>query len=476
MQFTSGTFLIYLPAVILIGWMIPCKIRYVWLLVASILFYACGGVRFLVVLALSILVTYAMGLLIERDRSHRRVYLVIGVLLNIMLIVVLKYLGLVGITLPSGWVAPLGISFYTLQAISYVSDVYHERIPAEHNLILYALYVSFFPNVVSGPIERAGNMIPQFRNLPRTLSWDAFRDALYMMVWGYFLKLVLADRLGSIVNSVYSIPGGYHGLVVILAIVAYSFQIYCDFAGYSAIAIGCARLLGVDIMENFHAPYLSGSIREFWRRWHISLSSWLRDYVYIPLGGNRKGMIRKYGNLLVTFAVSGIWHGVGRQFLVWGLLHGTFQVMGALLRPVRDCLVTLTGTERSSFSHRLLKILVTFTLVSINWVFFRAEYVGHAIDILVSTVDKGLQPWRLFDGTLLELGLDTPGWVLLVVSLGILVIADVLTYRGVQLRIWLMRQGLWLRWGILLMAIVVIAVCGTWGPEYNAASFIYSQF
>lgn len=475
MQFTSGTFLIFLPLVVLVSWAVPARMRPVWLLVASAIFYANGGVVFLLVLFLSIIVTYVMGRCIERDRQHGKVYLIVGALVNVALIAGFKYLGLLGIAMPEGWVVPLGISFYTLQAISYVSDVYHERIPAEHNFILYALYVSFFPNVVSGPIERAGNLIPQFKALQRP-SWDACRDAFYMMIWGYFLKLVMADRLGTIVNTVYAVPDGGHGVIVILAIIAYTFQIYCDFAGYSALAIGTARLVGVNLMENFHAPYMSGSIREFWRRWHISLSSWLRDYVYIPLGGNRKGVVRKYVNLLITFAVSGIWHGVGLQFLVWGLLHGIYQVIGTLLQPLRDKWVAITGTNREAASHRALKILVTFTLVSINWVFFRAQSVGDALLILKSTYSRGLQLWRLTDKSLLGLGLDQLNLVLLVIALAILIGADIATYRGVQLRSWLMAQGLWLRWTILIGAIVIIAVCGTWGPDYNAASFIYSQF
>lgn len=446
-----------------------------WLLVSSVLFYACGGVSFLTVLFLSILSTYVLGRLMERDRQHGKVYLAIGAILNIGLIAGFKYLGLLGVNLPENWIVPLGISFYTLQAISYVSDVYHGRIQAEHNVILYALYVSFFPNVVSGPIERAGHMIPQFRDQIGRPSFDECRDAFYMMVWGYFLKLVMADRLGTIVTSAYSIPGRY-GIVLILAIFAYSFQIYCDFAGYSAIAIGCARLMGIEVMENFHAPYLSGSIREFWRRWHISLSGWLRDYVYIPLGGNRKGQARKYINLLLTFAVSGVWHGVGLQFLVWGLLHGIYQVIGTLLQPLRDKWVAITGTDRASFSHRLLKILVTFTLVSINWVFFRCESVAYACNVLSRTVSKGLMPWHLTDGSLLDLGLDLPNLILLIVSLAVLIGADIAAYQGVQLRQMLMQQGLWLRWLILLTAIIVIVVCGTWGPGYDAASFIYSQF
>lgn len=475
MQFTSATFLIFLPVTILIYWLLPYRLRTVWLLAASLLFYANGGVSFLAILALSICSTYILGRLAERDPSHGRLYLAIGAAINVALIAGFKYLGLLGIMLPEDWIVPLGISFYTLQAIGYLSDVYHGRIQAERNIIHYALYVSYFPNVVSGPIERAGNMIPQFRALPRHLTFDQFRDALYMMVWGYFLKLVIADRLGTIVSSAYAIPGSY-GIVLILAIFAYSFQIYCDFAGYSAIAIGCARMMGIHLMDNFKAPYMSGSIREFWKRWHISLSSWLRDYVYIPLGGNRKGQIRKYMNILLTFAVSGIWHGVGLQFLIWGLLHGIDQVIGALLGPLRDRWVALTGTDRTALSHRILKILATFTLVSINWVFFSCESVWYALNVLSRTVCYGLRPWHLTDGSLLDLGLDLPNMILLAVSLAILIAADIATYHGIQLRQLLMHQGLWLRWLILLTAIIVIIVCGTWGPGYDAASFIYSQF
>ncbi len=496
MQFTSGLFFIFLPLAALVSWLIPRKVRYIWLLLVSLCFYALAGPTFLLVLAFTIGSTYYAGILVEKRREQLAAEqasentgaqesnptgdsvskFIIGhcIVMNVAIIAVFKYLGMFGFVLPDNWIVPLGISFYILEAISYMIDVYRGKIQAERNVLYYALFVAFFPTIVSGPIERAGNMLPQFKNPPK-FEFSAFRDGLLMMLWGYFCKLVLADRIGIVVDHIYGNLDSYRGTVVVLAVILYTFQIYCDFAGYSSIAIGAAKVLGFKVMDNFKSPYMSGTITEFWRRWHISLSSWFRDYLYIPLGGNRKGTLRKYLNVLIVFAVSGLWHGADWSFMVWGLLHGVYQVIGFVLQPVRDGWCRLTGTDRSAASHKILKTIVTFCLAAFAWIFFRAKDLAQSIEI-IRRMFLGVQPWNLTDGTLVKLGLDTQNVVLLALGLAVLVAFDAATYHGVNLREWIVKQGLWLRWSVYIGAVVLILVCGIWGPAYDATSFIYSQF
>ncbi len=442
--------------------------------------------------------------------------LVLCIAANLGILFFCKYWGMFFPGIFEQRLLPVGISFYTLQALGYVIDRYREgreacagksaemrkRSVAESagarseagtgvcaaaksgkwekwgenrgpGFLQYALFVSFFPEILSGPIERGKNMLPQYEN-PCGFSWDNLRNGVLIMTWGYFLKMVLADRIAIVVNTVYADPESWKGTLVVLAVLLYSIQIYCDFAGYSAIAIGSARVLGFRVMQNFTAPYLASSVAEFWRHWHISLSTWFRDYLYIPLGGNRKGMLRKYVNILIVFAVSGLWHGAGFTFLFWGFLHGIYQVAGYLLKPVRNALVRFFKIDRRSFSHRVLQTGATFLLVSFAWIFFRAESFGQAAQIIRCM--KGVTLWRLGDGSLLKLGLDTMNWVLLAAGLVFLFVRDRCVRRGISLRVQIERQGIWLRWILYIGAVLLILVCGIWGPGYDASTFIYSQF
>ncbi len=266
---------------------------------------------------------------------------------------------------------PLGLSFFTFQSVSYIADVYTKKIEAEKNPLTVALFVSFFPVISSGSIQRAGNLIPQLKTT-HTFDYDNATDGMKFFAWGMFKKLCIADRIAVYVNFVYGNISDSHGLALLLATALYSFQIYCDFSGYSDMAIGCAKFFGFDVGKNFDHPYLSKSVGEFWRRWHISLSSWLRDYVYIPLGGSRVALPRIYLNLIVTFLVSGIWHGSSWNFVIWGLLHGAYQCAGRALKPL------LEKAKIPSF----VKIAVTFCLVTFAWIFFRASSLGEAFTVI----------------------------------------------------------------------------------------------
>ncbi len=467
MQLISFSFLLFLPVAAVLYYIIPRKFGYIWLFLVSLCFYVSLDITGLPVLAFTAVSTYFAGILLDkRGKGQGRIILAVVIGANLLILALSKYTAL-------NLFGAVGISFFMFMAISYCVDVYRGDIKAEKNLIMYTLFVSFFPNVTSGPIERAGNMLPQFRE-PKTFDYDRMRDGLLQMLWGYFMKLVIADRCAVMVETIYSDPHEFAGTATLIASILYTFEIYCDFGGYSNIAIGCARILGIDLMKNFDAPYLSGSIAEFWRRWHISLSSWFRDYVYIPLGGNRKGTIRKYINVLIVFLLSGIWHGAGLSFAVWGLLHGLYQVIGFCLKPVRDKLCKMFKINRDGFSHRLIKVAITFVLVDIAWIFFRVTDFQAAL-YMVSHLFE-FTPWVLADGSLYALGLDRPNVLLLFVSIGVLIASDIASAGGICIREKILSQELWLRWIICIAAVVFVVTCGIWGPGYDETGFIYAQF
>jgi D-alanyl-lipoteichoic acid acyltransferase DltB (MBOAT superfamily) len=278
-------------------------------------------------------------------------------------------------------VLPVGISFYTFQTLSYTIDVYQRRIQPEKHLGIFSLFVSFFPQLVAGPIERPSNLLPQLKN-KHTFDFDGFKYGLTYILWGLFKKVVIADRVAIIVNPIYNDVSSFGAPALLAATILFAFQIFCDFSGYSDIAIGSARLLGIDLMKNFDRPYFSKSISEFWRRWHISLSTWFRDYVYIPLGGSRVIKWRWYYNLFVTFLVSGLWHGAAWTFVIWGGLHGLYMVVGAITKKRRDALKAWFGIIGGSPVDTLISIFVTFSLVSFAWIFFRANDLGDAVEVI----------------------------------------------------------------------------------------------
>ena len=498
MLFNSLQFLIFLPIVVAVYYLIPRPAKHLWLLAASYYFYMCWNAAYALLMLLSTAVTYLCGLGLDalgrrelpalKKLRLRRTVLWASLLINLAILFFFKYFNFaidslntllihVGFQLnrPSFDVLlPVGISFYTFQALGYTIDVYRGDIYAEKNFFRYALFVSFFPQLVAGPIERSKNLLKQLA-VPKKCSYDNLREGLLLMLWGFFLKIVVADRLALFVDTVYGQDyQNFGGVIVIIATVFFAIQIYCDFGGYSSIAMGAAKMLGIDLMENFNTPYLSMSTAEFWRRWHISLSTWFRDYVYIPLGGNRKGKVRKYLNLIITFGASGLWHGANWTFVVWGLLNGLYQIIGSLLMPLRRGFIRIFGLNENSEGHRVLRMLFTFSLITVSWVFFRASSISMALDMLRSCIY--LNPWMLIDGSLYNLGLDRPNFVLVLFSLGLLLFADVMKYRGHCIRKVILAQDGWCRALIVSCSISFILLFGIWGPAYDAASFIYFQF
>lgn len=497
MIFNSIDFLIFFPITLLIYFILPAKIKQFWLLVASYYFYMCWNAKYALLLLFSTLITYLSGILLEKAKhlslpeerrtACKKLVVALSFVLNLSVLFYFKYINfafsaLAGLfhrihiefTAPAfDIVLPVGISFYTFQALSYTMDVYRDEIYAEKNFPRYALFVSFFPQLVAGPIERSKNLLKQL-DRPGTFRFERARDGFLLMLWGYFLKIVLADRLAVFVDTVYADYQTYAGWYLVIATMFFAVQIYCDFYGYSVIAMGAANILGIRLMENFDAPYLSVSVTEFWRRWHISLTSWFRDYLYIPLGGNRKGKLRKYWNRMVVFLVSGLWHGADFTYIIWGGLNGFYQIVEEISKPARDKFVSLFSLNRESIGHKLLCTAGSFVLVDFAWIFFRADRLKDALQIIASLF-TAKNPWILFDGSLYQCGIDRANFQLALCCLCILFFADYCKKKGIQIRKVIERQDAWFRWLFIAFSVWGILTFGMWGSS-DAANFIYFQF
>ena len=502
MLFNSLSYLIFFPAIALAYFLIPWqKVRNALLLIGSYYFYMCWDPRFILLMLGCTLVTYLDGLFIDISRREDKegvapekrrtgratLYTTVTIIFTLSVVAWFKYanfltestvslFALVGvqIKIPKLNIAlPVGISFFTFQSLSYVIDVYRGKTKAEKNFFRYALFVSFFPQLVAGPIERSSNLLGQFQEKHAFDSREAAKGFM-LMIWGYFMKVVVADRVAMLVDQIYNYYGSYEGVIPILGTVLFAVQIYCDFNGYTTIAIGSAQVMGFHLMQNFKEPYLATSVADFWRRWHISLTSWFRDYIYFPLGGSRCAKWKRYRNIMIVFLVSGLWHGAAWTYVIWGGLNGLMQIIGDILKPVREKALDKLGVNRKSFGHRLAQMLLTFILVDIAWVFFRATDLSSAIHIIKSSFVWN--PWLLVDGTLYTLGLERADFWLMVLSILILLFVDILHEKGVSIRDSLLAWPLPLRWAVLYGALFWILLFGVYGPAFDAASFIYFQF
>ena len=486
MVFNSYAFLLFFPVVLILVNVLPAKWRNALLLLASYVFYASWGKRYCVLLLAVTAVVYATGLLLEK--RHKALIFLLGLAATLGALLVYKYLGFllysgnallrllgVGKKLPGvSLMLPAGISFFTFQAAGYLIDVYRGKYPAERNFLNFALFVSFFPQILSGPIGRGDQLLPQYEN-PQKPSYDQLRRGFLTMTWGFFLKLMIADRAAILVNTVYGSYTDYAGICLVFATVVYALQIYCDFAGYSYMAIGGARMLGIELPENFNTPYFAQSVQEFWRRWHISLSTWFRDYVYIPLGGSRCAKWKKYRNVFIVFLVSGLWHGAMWSFVLWGAIHGLYQIVGGLTKPAREKLLDGLRVNRENTSYRVFRMLITFLLVDFAWLFFRADGVSQAMSML-RWIFTQLRPTELVGAAFYTMGLDRPDFQVLLVSVAVLTLGDILRYRGFDFWAWYRRQNWLFRELGLAAAMLLILTFGVWGNGFDASSFIYFQF
>ena len=497
MLFNSLDFLIFFPVVVLVYFVLPYRVRNMWLLVASYYFYMGWDPKYALLIAVSTATTWGTGLLLEwfgRDDStglQRKLLLAVCLVFNLGILFFFKYydfaitnLGTVfrplGISFRApafDVVLPVGISFYTFQALGYVIDVYRGEMKAEKSLWRYALFISFFPQLVAGPIERSKNLMGQ---IYERHSFDAkrVRDGLLLMGWGFFEKLVLADRIAILVTEVFDNYTNHTGLEIVLATVLFAFQIYCDFGGYADIAIGAARVMGFRLMKNFNSPYYAVTVSDFWRNWHISLTTWFRDYVYIPLGGNRCSRWKWCRNLLVTFSLSGLWHGASWNFVVWGGLNGFYQVIGKLTEPFRTVAKKRLGVRTDCASYRFFQRVITFILVDFAWLFFRAKGFMAAFRM----IEQGVSNFGLFSlldsQTLMGLstiGMDEKDFYVMLIGLTVLGLVDYFRQR-VDLKAALDRQNLVFRYFVYYIMIFTVLIFGIYGPEYDASAFIYFQF
>lgn len=502
MLFNSTDFLLFFPIVLLIYFVLPKKIRYLWLLVSSYFFYMCWNPYYIILVITSTLITYICGIVEEhiknkaelgngKQKKLMQFAIVVGFTLNIGILVYFKYtnflidsinfvLAKLNLHMISGFniLLPVGISFYIFQALGYIVDVYRGTIRAEKNLFKYALFVSFFPQLVAGPIERSDNLLNQIREEPVHKLWNYQRvtSGMILMLWGFFLKIVIADRAAVLVDTVFTGYEEYQMVALAAGAIAFAIQIYCDFSGYSMIAIGAAKVLDFQLMENFNTPYFALSITDFWKRWHISLSTWFRDYLYIPLGGSRCSKLKKYRNILITFSVSGLWHGANWTYVIWGLLHGIYQVVEKEFAPIVEKINEKCHTKTESFGYRFFRGAVTFVLVDMAWIFFRADSLHQAVHYIERMV-LYRDWWSLFDKKLYTIGLDSREMHILGFAFLILVIVELLRYKsGELIDTFLQRQWIGFRWSVLFMLLFMCIVFGCYGPGFKSEQFIYFQF
>ncbi|MFO7978685.1 MAG: MBOAT family O-acyltransferase [Bacteroidales bacterium] len=480
MLFNSLEFLFFLPIVVTFYFLINPRFRWVLLLFASYYFYMAWDYKYIVLILTSTIIDYVSGIIIYRAqrKSIRKLLLVLSLITNLGLLFFFKYFNFFGQNInylfdqfnifaevPAyDYLLPVGISFYTFQTLSYTIDIYRGKQTPEYHFGRFALFVSFFPQLVAGPIERSVNLLPQFRET-FSFDYDRIRDGIMLMLWGFFKKVVIADRLAEYVNMVYQEPELYGGFQNALATLFFSFQIYCDFSGYSDIAIGTALIMGYRLMTNFRRPYLAASIREFWQRWHISLSTWFRDYVYIPLGGNRVAKWRWNMNLFITFTVSGLWHGAEWTFVIWGALHGFYLMFALWTRHWQQKFNDLSGLSGSPALLRTSQALVTFVLVFISWVFFRAMNTPDAFLILGKIIQFDVAgPINLF-----RYSVDM---YISAISIILLLSVEILEERFRIYEKIKTTSYRTLKWVILMMLLLTILVLGIW----EEVDFIYFQF
>jgi alginate O-acetyltransferase complex protein AlgI len=488
MLFNSFQFLLFFPVVTIIYFLLAHRFRWQLLLLASSLFYMAFIPAYIVILGVTILIDYFAAILIESpglSESRKKSVLIISILSTCFVLFLFKYFNFFNTNLAAiadlfHWnysisvlkiILPIGLSFHTFQSLSYVIEVYRGNQRAERHLGIYALYVMFYPQLVAGPIERPQNLLHQLR-AEHYFDYPRVTDGLKLMLWGLFKKVVIADRLAIIVNQVYGTPHDYTGWPLIVATVFFAFQIYCDFSGYSDIAIGSAQVMGIRLMDNFNRPYHSKSISEFWKRWHISLSTWFRDYLYIPLGGNRGKTWRWQVNLFITFLVSGLWHGANWTYIIWGALNGFYMICSLWTRNLRHSICSALLLDRFQGAHKVFRVAITFSLVCVAWIFFRANNVSDAWYILTHMIQRGRSGVTMTDDwQMRQMGVNS--YELLWGVLSVVFMETIhLIQRHNRIRHMLSEQPVWIRWSLYYVLISGIV----WFGVFSQSQFIYFQF
>jgi len=488
MLFNSFQFFLFFPLVTLLYFILPHRFRWALLLLASCLFYMAFIPAYIAILGVTILIDYVAALWIETpgiSAWRKKALLAVSIVATCMVLFVFKYFDFFNTNFNAiaeflHWnysipamkiILPIGLSFHTFQSLSYVIEVYRGKFKAERHFGIYALYVMFYPQLVAGPIERPQNLLHQFY-AEHAFDYRRVTDGLKLMLWGLFKKVVIADRLAIAVNQVYGSPYDYTGWPLIVATVFFALQIYCDFSGYSDIAIGAAQVMGFRLMDNFNRPYFSKSIAEFWKRWHISLSTWFRDYLYIPLGGNRAKTWRWQLNLFITFLVSGFWHGANWTYVVWGGLNGLYLISSLWTRKFRQTICGVLRLEQCPTLHKVLRVGMTFALVCVAWIFFRARNLSDAYYILTHLFQGMIcdgRPIGLWQ--LLYMGLSRNDLVIAFVAIALMeTLHAIQRHRGI--RHMLSERPIWLRWTVYYALVLGILFFGV----FEQRSFIYFQF
>ena len=488
MLFNSLQFAVFFLVVTTLYFAIPHKFRWALLLAASFYFYMAFIPIYILILGFTIVIDYFAGIAIEKSANRtRQLFLICSLIANIGVLAVFKYYNFLnnnvgfllhgfGLSSPLPFLPillPIGLSFHTFQAMSYTIEVYRGKQAAERHFGIYALYVMFYPQLVAGPIERPQNLIHQFRE-KHNFDYDRVTSGLRLMAWGLFKKVVIADRLAIVVDNVYNNPYEHTGLSFIIASVFFAFQIFCDFSGYSDMAIGAARVMGFKLMTNFNKPYQSKNFHEFWKRWHISLSSWFKDYLYISLGGNRVTIPRWYLNLFIVFLISGLWHGANWTFIIWGALHGFYLIFSIVTKNIRNSLINFIGLKSAPLLYNSIQIITTFILTTFAWIFFRAKSISIAIYIIKHSITgMYLNMKNIFHHEQLNLNLGLSNFEIFVGVFSVILMEIIhILQNKYQLVAWLKSKPTFFRWSIYYTFITFILFFGI----YEKRQFIYFQF
>ena len=486
MTYTSLGFYLLVLFVLVLYYTIPLRFRWTALLIGSIAFYYLACSEGCLILLITALLSYEVGIQLQlfrekyaaARRGMQRLILFIALLPALLPWLMIKNGNfIIGILIHGStlnWLVPLGISFYTLQMVSYLVDVYKGKIDAQRNPAKYLLFLLFFPQIVQGPIPRYEQLAGQLYEGHR-FHEEKFVRGLQLILWGFFLKFMIADRADIVVCTVFDSPEKYAGGYILVAAVLYSIELYADFLACVTISQGVAGLFGIALADNFRHPYFSTSIQEFWRRWHISLSTWLRDYIYIPLGGGRKGTFRKYINLIAAFTFSAVWHGSGYKFLFWGLMHAAYQITGSLIAPLRNRLYGLFRLSEQSGMRKMIQRIGVFFWVMLAWIIFRADSLRIGLR-MIKRMFFVWNPWIFFNDSLLRMGLGWKDWCILLPSMVILLCVSVLQEKGMDIREMILHKAVYIRWTLYILVILCIMIFGTYGFGYQGQDFIYGGF
>jgi alginate O-acetyltransferase complex protein AlgI len=489
MLFNSFEFLVFFPVVTILYFLLPQRFRWMLLLSASCFFYMFFKPVYILILFFTIIIDYIAGIYIEESKTAKRKkwFLIASLVANIGVLAIFKYYNFFNDNITSlsevlGYdnkipyltiLLPIGLSFHTFQAMSYTIEVYRGHQKAERHFGIYALYVMFYPQLVAGPIERPQNILHQFYE-KHYVDYNRIISGLHLMAWGFFKKIVIADNLAIMVDNVYNNPSEYAGISLIIATVFFAFQIFCDFSGYSDIAIGSAQVMGFTLMRNFNRPYMAKSIPEFWSRWHISLSTWFRDYLYIPLGGNRVVKWRWYYNIFIVFIISGFWHGASWTFIIWGALHGVYQIFGFMTKDKREALAKKIGLTQFPRLHHTLQVLSVFILASFAWIFFRANSLQDAGYIAYNAIARVGNISEISVATLGHLVFLDASPKVFVVAIVAVIVMEIIHYiqNNRSMRATIANWPAWQRWTLYYTFIVFVILFG----QFGEGQFIYFQF